>query len=158
MSNRRNLILCGFSQVEKNSTNLSDIRERKDMWYGDDYTHRFPYLLYVNTLDEAFQHQGFLLIINCGIRNMVEIDKNYRKKFKNYDMIMVVTDNNEALSKPDQYSGIYKISKNYLYGLFYMNVEEIYRNYKKEIIERPHYIAKKLDKMEQIIQLLKSVV
>ena len=71
----RNIVICGFSPEEKNAHYIDDVRTTKADWDKDkDISHRFPYLVYIETLKEAFKHQGFILIINRNVIAMNEKD------------------------------------------------------------------------------------
>ncbi len=160
MKKGRNLVLCGLSNAEKNSTYIEDVREYKDMWEEDDeYSHRFPYVVYVDTLEEAFNHRGFMLIINYGIDNIIEIDKKYRKKFKNYNMIICLDENFHNLhefGRKDKYSGIYKMDREYLYGGFYQDLNDIYQKFKEEELSKKDLTLKVINKIHPILEFLKA--
>lgn len=86
----RNIIIVG-----KNNYDIKDIRDTKDNWSNSDYTHRFPYIIEVNDLKEALNHQGFLLIINkLDIEpiSYIDFDIKYRNKFKNYNLVIINSD------------------------------------------------------------------
>lgn len=89
---KRNIVLVGFSEKEKERLEFMDIREKRESWSSIDLTHRFPRIVYLDTLKEAKRHQGLILFIRIEEENLnfVEYDIKNRKKFKNYEYIFLV--------------------------------------------------------------------
>lgn len=127
----RNIIIVG-----KNNYDIKDIRDTKDNWSNSDYTHRFPYIIEVNDLKEALNHQGFLLIINkLDIEpiSYIDFDIKYRNKFKNYNLVII---NSDKIGKNNQNILDTKLiinKKFYLNNLILTNMYEYYINEKEHI-------------------------
>jgi len=127
----RNIVIVG-----KNNYDIKDIRDTKDNWSNSDYTHRFPYIIEVNDLKEALNHQGFLLIINeLDIEpiSYIDFDIKYRNKFKNYNLVII---NSDKIGKNNQNILDTKLiinKKFYLNNLILTNMYEYYINEKKHI-------------------------
>lgn len=127
----RNIVIVG-----KNNYDIKDIRDTKDNWSNSDYTHRFPYIIEVNDLKEALNHQGFLLIINkLDIEpiSYIDFDIKYRNKFKNYNLVII---NSDKIGKNNQNILDTKLiinKKFYLNNLILTNMYEYYINEKEHI-------------------------
>lgn len=157
----RNIVLCGFSPKEKKLHYLDDVRTTKNDWDEDeDISHRFPYLVYVNTLEEALHHQGFLLIIN---RNIIktkekEFDIKYRKRLAKYNLIMILNDTYQGITKANRFSRIIKCN----YEDFFLNGMPYYIDYlyvnsfsKENKITKKNTI--KLSELYEIIKQKKEI-
>lgn len=127
----RNIVIVG-----KNNYDIKDIRDTKNNWSNSDYTHRFPYIIEVNDLKEALNHQGFLLIINeLDIEpiSYIDFDIKYRNKFKNYNLVII---NSDKIGKNNQNILDTKLiinKKFYLNNLILTNMYEYYINEKEHI-------------------------
>lgn len=88
---KRNIVFVGFDQEELEKLEFKDIRESKEHWNNNDFTHRFPRLVYLDTLEQAKRHQGLILFLKMEEEfDFVEYDRKNRKKFKNYEYVFLV--------------------------------------------------------------------
>ena len=87
---KRNVVIVGLTKEEKANLNLKDIKELN--WQDEDITHRFPHLIFVDTLEEALKHQGFLLITPKDYQELdnYTYEKKYRYKYKNYYQVYFI--------------------------------------------------------------------
>ena len=147
----RNIVILGLNKEE---IGLSDIRDLKDKW--DNYLYkdsrRFPYLVFVDTLEEALKHQGFMLIINgISVDDYYLFDIENRKKFKKYDIVLILSDDiylnnisNNSLSK------IKLIKRNNINDLF------VYRLYKEFNLNKVTFTDNRISKLNKINAYLKN--
>ena len=146
----RNIVIVG-----KNNYDIKDIRDTKDNWSNSDYTHRFPYIIEVNDLKEALNHQGFLLIINeLDIEpiSYIDFDIKYRNKFKNYNLVII---NSDKIGKNNQNILDTKLiinKKFYLNNLILTNMYEYYI-YEKEHIK---FTLKRKQNIDMLYNYLKD--
>lgn len=88
---KRNIVFVGFSQQEIEKLEFKDIRDQKEAWTSTDITHRFPRLLYFDTVKEAKRHQGLILFYKIEEEfDFVKYDIQNRKQFKNYEYVFLV--------------------------------------------------------------------
>lgn len=60
---KRNVVIVGFSDREKEKLDIKDIRKSKDNWKKNDLSHRFPYVIYADDLETIKRKEGFALIV-----------------------------------------------------------------------------------------------
>ncbi len=147
----RNIVIVGLNKEE---IGLSDIRDMKDRW--DNYLYqdnrRFPYLVFVDTLEDALKHQGFMLIIDgIFVDDYYLFDIENRKRFKKYDFVLILNDNinlnnlsNNSLSK------IKLVRKNNINDFY------IYRLYKEFNLNKLTFTKNRISKLEKINNYLKN--
>lgn len=137
---RKNIVLVGFSEVEIRSISIPPI--------GNNY--------YVDSMEEARKHQGYLIIINNKSNiNVVDFDKKYRYIIKKYDKVWLY---NEKYKE-----GYYKFSnielKNrdiFLYDS--LDFWDWYEEY-KDLVEKKEekkYTKKRLDNVNKMYEYLKN--
>lgn len=163
---RNNVVFCGFDDVEKNSFWLNDIRniEWENGVYYDDVTeklkHRFPYVIYVDTIENAIRHQGFAIFIKVDyseIKNKTkrEIDIYYRGLFHKFDCIYLYNAKFKE-SQLNNFSNITFVGEELLCGELddFMNGEYFYFLKKKAMKKKS--TLKVLEKVEKIRLFLKE--
>ncbi len=140
---KRNIVLVGFNEKEKERLEFIDIREKKESWTSTDLTHRFPKIVYVDTLKEARRHQGLILFIRINEDNLnfVEYDIKNRKKFRNYEYVFLVVNDKSKIAYSYQVfniahivNGISNIAVINAYNLIYhvalnQSLKTIYEKY-----------------------------
>lgn len=143
---RNNVIFCGFDEVDKNSFWLNDVREYLEVGvYFDDIAkrlkHRFPYVIYVDTLSDAIKHQGHAIFIKVdkSIKSKTkrEIDLYYRSLLYKYDRIYLY---NASFKEKDlnKFSNITFIGEDVLCGELdeFINQEYYYFIEKKSVLKK----------------------
>ncbi len=151
---KRNVVIVGLSKDEKESLNLKDIKELN--WQDKDITHRFPHLIFVDTLEEALKHQGFLLITPKdyhGLDNYT-YEKKYRYKYKNYYQVYFINKGYAGFSEP-----LRKIKEIGMTQLRLLNNERLLNSYLEYInlqksIEK--FTKKRNDNIEKLNNYLKN--
>jgi len=126
--NKRNVCFVLFNDQEYSSINIPDIRDSKSFWNKEDKIHhRFPYVYRFKLLEDAVQHQGFILFINNNSNiNLITFDKKYRNLL-HYDYIAMVNSNYKNGYKFDKFSRIGKINSRLLYGEYsYIFLDDFY--------------------------------
>lgn len=142
----RNVVIVGF---DKKEIGLSDIRDMKDKWDSYSYkdNHRFPYLVFVDSFAAALKHQGFMLIIDdrdIGVDNYYLFDMNNRKKFKKYNLVLILSDNINLNSvSSNSISKIKFVRRNSINDLF---INMLY----KEFNSRSSFTKNKVSKLEKM--------
>lgn len=107
---KRNIVFVGFQEKEIEQLKFKDIRSKKKVWNDTDLTHRFPRLVYLNSLKEAKRHQGLILFLKMEKEiNFVEYDIKNRKQFKNYDYVFLIVDEKDRIERPYQIFNIVQI-------------------------------------------------
>ena len=147
----RNVVVVGLNKKE---LGLSDIRDLKNKWESYLYkdNRRFPYLVFVDTLEEALKHQGFMLILNnLSIDDYYLFDMNNRKKFKKYNLVLILSnDINLNNISNNSISKIKLIRKNNVNDLF------LYRLYKDFNLKKVTFTKNRIAKLEKINDYLKD--
>ena len=94
----RNVVIVGLNEHEKSKLFFKDIKELKDEWKDDDYTHRFPHVIFEDTLKAGLKHQGFLLIVKMNLDDIdyVEYDIKNRHKFKKFYKVYLYDENSKT--------------------------------------------------------------
>lgn len=128
---KRNIVVVGLNEREKEKLWFKDVRESKDEWNTNDYTHRFPYVIFEDTLEDGLKHQGFLIIIKTNIDslNYIEYDIKNRHKFKKFNEVYFYNENKKinCINRSVAFNKIHIISS---YDLFYDFSEHfLKRNY-----------------------------
>ena len=147
----RNVVVVGLNKKE---LGLSDIRDLRNEW--DSYLYkdnrRFPYLVVVDTLEDALKHQGFMLIINnLSIDDYYLFDMNNRKKFKKYNLVLILSnDINLNNISNNSISKIKLIRKNNVNDLF------LYRLYKDFNLKKVTFTKNRIAKLEKINDYIKN--
>lgn len=157
MRKGRNIVICGFSLEEKNAHYIDDVRTTKADWDKDkDISHRFPYLVYIETLKEALKHQGFILIINRNViaMNEKDFDIKYRKKLSKYNLIMILSDMCHGITKANKFSRIIRCN----YEEFFFNgmpyyIDNLYKNFSTKEIK---ITKNKMAKIRQLYKVMKK--
>lgn len=107
---KRNIVFVGFSEREIEKIEIEDIRNQKETWKDEDFTHRFPRLIYLDTLKKVRRHQGFMLFYKMEEDfDFVKYDIQNRKRFHNYEYVFLVTEN-RRISNPYQVTNIAHIT------------------------------------------------
>lgn len=90
----RNIVIVGFNENEKAKLYFKDVRTDKDNWQKNDFSHRFPYVIFVDTLEEGLKHQGFMLIFKKDFEetNFCDYDRRHRHLFKRYQKVIILDD------------------------------------------------------------------
>jgi len=158
---KRNVVFVGFSKLEIEKLEFEDIREKKKIWNETDLTHRFPRLLYFDTLKEAKRHQGLILFYKMEEEfDFVKYDIENRKQFKNYEYIYLVIPNRNRIHSFYQVMNIAhittklsKIAAINFYNLAYhpgitVSLNEIYQQYLKN--SKKIFSSIKLNNIEKL--------
>lgn len=119
---QKNIVIVGFSDTEKRSISVPKINE----------------VLYLDNMNEAKKHQGFLIIINNKDNiNLVSFDKKYRKCLNKYALIWLYNEKNKLYK--DKYSNI-ELVDNFIFSDLILNIWDEYDSYKDD---KNHEIKKK---------------
>ncbi len=163
----RNVYIC-----DEEPYNLTDRKVLKE-YYDDEnmeYYFRFPYIKIVSNIDDLKRKQGFLLIINENYLNVsgyIEIDKHYRKLFRNFNLVYVVTRNKIKNGLFHlKYTNIYYVNEHFfdddvlqdLYFNYILNIKNIKFSKKKMLLlnEINDYLKnKKTIKTNEIVNTFK---
>ncbi len=140
-----NVVLVGFDRVERNSINL---------YCGDRQERKFPFVSHVSTLEEAFNKQGFLLIIHGDlVSDIYEFDKKYRCKLSKYCLVFVYKNIKETYFK---FSNIRTIDEYYLYNdsLMYQ-LDDLYEEY-YDSFKAFNYTKKRMEQINLLFNYLKD--
>lgn len=149
----RNIVILGF---DKDKIDLNDIRDVKDKWDSYSYinNHRFPYLVFVNCLDDALKHQGFMLIINDNIFNIDDyylFDMKNRKRFKKYNLVLILNDDVSLINVSNNSLSKFKlIRKSNINDLFVIHL------YNEFNLNKKSFTKKRIDKLERLKEYLKD--
>ena len=122
---KRNVIVVGFSPIERNSLSIPYIENGK--------------VFYLDSMEEAKRHQGYLLIYdNKNGMSIVDFDKRYRKVINKYEVIFIFNESYEW-EKPNKWSRIEKVDRGIFMDIGY-NLSEEWDDYKlrkeKEILRK----------------------
>ena len=134
---QKNIVIVGFSDIEKRSIGVPKIGE----------------VLYLDSMDEVKKHQGFLLIIN-NIDNidLISFDKKYRKYLNRY-VFWLNKEKNKCYK--DKYSNI-ELVDNFIFSDLTLNIWDEYDSYKNSRnndIEKK-YTNKRMDNINKIYNYL----
>lgn len=112
---KKNIVIVGFTKAEQNSLGIPYIEK------GNVY--------YVNTMQEALKHQGYLLVYdNKENIDLVSFDKKYRKRLRKFEVVWFY---NEAFNwELDKFSNIEKVGRDIFYDISY-NMSEEWNKYKE---------------------------
>lgn len=163
---RNNVVFCGFNDIEKNSFWLTDIRDidwEQGVYYDDiskRLKHRFPYVVYVDSIEEALKHQGFAIFLKVEYDEIAnktkrEIDMYYRSTFYKYDCIYLY--NEQFLEKKlNNFSNITFIGEELMCGelddfvnheyFYYLKNKESEDKVQSKIISNIYNVKKYLKK------------
>ena len=137
---KKNIVLVGFSNIENKTIAVPSI--------GKNY--------YLNNMNEAKKHQGFLIIINNKENtSIINFDKKYRSTLNKYEKIWLYNENyNEITYK---WSRIETKNRDlFLFDSLYF--WDLYDNYKYTIENKKiqKYTKKRLDNINNIYNYLKK--
>ena len=152
---KRNVVIVGLNEKEKAKLFFKDIRELKDEWKDDDYTHRFPHVIFEDTLEDGLKHQGFLLIVKMDLANdnYLEYDIKNRHKFKMFYKAYLY-DENIKTPPINMYNRYKKIRFVDSYNLFYNVSQSFLEREYEEYIENEKRISKMTKKRKNNIEKL----
>ena len=142
MKEKRNIVFVGFTPRQEKLI-------REDNYYK---VNRFPKFIFVDTLEEALKHQGFMLIIkNFEIDNFTTYDIDNRHQFRKFTKVIICQKNREV---SNEFSKIQIKSLDYIYHLnAAMLINEYQRFLNKENKKKT---AKREKNMAQLAQYLKG--
>ena len=126
---------------------LEDKRGTKG--FDDNHFH-FPYIKMVDKIEELKRKQGFLLIISedkLSEKNILEIDKKYRKLFNRFQFVYILTEDEKKLNFNHlKYSNIYYVNKEFV------DNESILETYYEYLLnsKKVSYTKKKLMILEKM--------
>jgi len=138
---KKNIVIVGFSDIEIRSIAAPEIGKN----------------IYVNTMNEAKKHQGYLIIINNkSSTNVVEFDKKYRKTTNKYAKVWLY--NKEYKDTYNKWSNTNFVN-NDIFLLDSLNFWDEYDRYKFDIEHletKTKHTHKKLIKLEKLYNYLKD--
>ena len=139
---QKNIVCVDFSYIEERDNGLPS----------------FGKIIYVNNMEEAYKHQGYLLIYkNNKHMSLIDFDKKYRRKLKKYERIMLYDPEYTDSMAPEKYSHIELITSDTflnLYDFLYDEYEEF-----KEMKKNPlkiKYTNKRLQNINMVKNYLKG--
>ena len=139
---QKNIVCVDFSYIEERDNGLPS----------------FGKIIYVNNMEEAYKHQGYLLIYkNNKHMSLIDFDKKYRRKLKKYERIMLYDPEYTDSMAPEKYSHIELITSDTflnLYDFLYDEYEE-YKEMKKNPL-KIKYTNKRLQNINMIKNYLKG--
>ena len=139
---QRNIVCVDFSYIEERDNGLPS----------------FGKIIYVNNMEEAYKHQGYLLIYkNNKHMSLIDFDKKYRRKLKKYERIMLYDPEYTDSMAPEKYSHIELITSDTflnLYDFLYDEYEE-YKEMKKNPL-KIKYTNKRLQNINMVKNYLKG--
>ena len=95
-----------------NKKDIADLSDKIDKPFL-----RFPYINQITNFEDLKRKQGFLLIIKedyLNVHNYIDIDKKYRKLFKQFNLVYIITEDVKKLNRQHiNFSNIYFAEKNY---------------------------------------------
>ena len=138
---QKNIVIVGFSDIEKRSIKVPPIKNN----------------YYLNSMEEARKHQGFLLIINNKDNlDIIAFDKKYRKITNKYAYIWLYNEKyKESINK---WSRIETKNRD----IFYydeLTIWDMYDEYKHSLEhkkETPKYTQKRLNNINKIYNYLQN--
>lgn len=99
---KKNIVIVGFSELERNSISIPDLAEP---YYDSQVIH------YVDSMSDATKYQGYMIIINNSInKSLYEIDKKYRHTLNRFEKILLYN-NKYKDAKINKWSRIKKIGR-----------------------------------------------
>lgn len=140
----RNVIFVGFTLKEQSKIKIKDIRKLKSNWsFMASHLRRFPYVLHLQTIEEALKHQGFAVIIKYRDELSLEAfyKKYYKRLSKKYYHVIVCnkwqnTSEIEMIDEEKLYSDRFILELNSWYYAF-LKSEERRRELEIKIKEKP---------------------
>lgn len=139
---QKNIVCVDFSYIEERDNGLPS----------------FGKIIYVNNMEEAYKHQGYLLIYkNNKHMSLIDFDKKYRRKLKKYERIMLYDPEYTDSMAPEKYSHIELITSDTflnLYDFLYDEYEE-YKEMKKNPL-KIKYTNKRLQNINMVKNYLKG--
>ncbi len=126
--------------------------DKRDMDIEDESFLRFPYIIYVNELEDIKRKQGFLLIINedyLNVTNHIDIDKKYRKLFNHFNLVYIITNDNQKINMFHiNFSNIYFVDTEYFDDDVLMEIyyDYILKNNKIKFSKKKMLILDKMNK------------
>lgn len=147
MQEKRNVVLVNFN-----------LHQQKLIIEDNKKIDKFPKMVFVNTLEEALKHQGFLLVVKQDDMpiNLINFDINNRYKFRKYNQVIFCIKNyhyniNFDLTK---YSHISFMPYDYIYNL---NPDYFIRKYTLYLdTKEKKKTAKRLKNIELLNNYLKG--
>ena len=137
---QKNIVLVGFSKPEIRSINIPTI--------GKNY--------YLNSIEDAKLHQGYLLIINNKDNtDIVSFDKKYRKIINKYANVWIYNENyKESYHK---WSNIRLVNRD-IFLIDILNFWDEYDIYKEKLkfSVKLNYTKKRVNNIEKIYNYLKD--
>ena len=140
---KRNIVLVGFKLNEQKMI-------LKDYVKWD----KFPKFIFVETLEEALKHQGFMLLIKDleFKENFYNFDINNRHCFRKYIMVKIITNNKTGYR--DSYSKISIEPKNSIYGYDAQYFIYLYKRYLANDIDKMTF--KRRNNIDNLYKYLKG--
>lgn len=150
---RKNVVYCGFNEVEKRSLVLYD--SPGPLCYDYEITpyRKAPINIIVDTFDEALKHRGLALYLKVDRDiDLVRFDKKYRKKL---DYWFVRLYNQEFKYKDNKYSNISFIDEREMFSDYIdQTVHYIETYFKKHKTLKLH--PKKKEKLDLLHDYMKQ--
>lgn len=136
MPAKRNIVFVGFTATQEKLI-------KEDNYYK---VNRFPKFIFIDNLEEALKHQGFMIIIkNLEIENFIDYDINNRHQFRKFTKV-IICQKNKVFS--NELSKIEIKPLDYIYRL---NASMLINEYQKFLSRET---KKKTPKREQNIERL----
>lgn len=139
---KKNIVIVGFTKEERKSIGLPYIENNK--------------VHYLESLNDIYKYQGYLLIYdNKSNKNLVELDKKYRKSFNKYERVLVY--NSSYKYRRDKWSRIEKVNRTIFQDISYSILEE-WEEYKrtKETAKIQEISIVKLEKLNILYNYIKK--
>lgn len=145
----RNIYICG-----NYNGFLTDKRDVNDYENENNFFH-FPYIKSVQNISELQRKQGFLLFIYDDFlkaKDCLNIDKKYRKLFNHFNLVYIITSDEEKLNKGYlKYTNINFISE----ILDDDEIMDIYYDYLLNT-EKIHFSSSKIKTLNKVNKFLKN--
>ncbi len=152
----RNVFVCNslkekINLIDKREDNFETQQEGKLLI-------RFPYINYFNALEELKRKQGFLVIIDESLlpSDIVVIDKSYRRIFKNFNFIYIITEDENKYWKENKYARIKYCPKYFICDSSFS--DEVKKTYYECILSfKPkNFQKRKLEELDNVRTFIKN--
>jgi len=135
---KKNVVVVGFSKIERNSLSLPAIE--------NNVVH------YFDSLKDVIKYQGYMLVIdNSKNLNLVDLDKRYRKSFRKFEKVLIY--NKDYKWSYNKWSRFEKINNDIFYDMSYSMGEE-WDEYKLKMEQGKESIKFNCDKNEKLNELV----
>ncbi len=142
----RNVYICGDYN--------GFLTDKRDIVEDNNFFH-FPYIKKVKNIDALQRKQGFLLIIYdkfLEVKDCIDIDKKYRKLFNHFNLVYIITDDEEKIRQSHiKYTNIYFINE----ILDDYDITELYYDYILDT-EKINFTSSKIKILSSINKFLKG--